>query len=245
MAGEQAEEATVRWPRLAIGRTSLAAAACALGLILLIATRLAMHAPAPSLWVLLIVWALAGAMIVTLCRLPMPNLLRGPLVFGLIGSSMALAGLSDPFGAKAVGKTVSDSIDAATSARELVAEQEARKSGDVGGGTAGAQVHLDPAPGGDDGWASAINAALDSRIGGPDGARYAIAGDVKGAGGGQPRIAVAWSIASGDRVARCGVTSVSGAPAGGGDTAPLIAQLAVSFGEAVRRSIATGGAACA
>jgi hypothetical protein len=238
MAGEQAKGAM-------IGRTSLAAAACALALILLIAMRLAMHAPAPSLWVLLMVWALAGAMIVTLCRLPMPNLLRGPLVFGLIGSSMVLAGFADPFGARAVGKTVSDGIDAAESARELVAEHKRRKDGNVGQSMAGAHVHLDPAPGCDDGWADAINAALDSRIGGPDGARYVIAGDVKGAGGGQPRVAVAWSIASGQTAARCGITSVSGAPAGGGDTAPLIAQLAVSFGEAIRRSIATGGVACA
>ncbi len=234
-----------------IGYDGVLVATCSLGVIMLGLIRLAMPQAAPSAMALIMLWALAGVMILCLCRLPMPAALRASLVIGLIGTSIALAATGDLFGARAVGNRAFDRLPGA----DASAAPQAQGPLDAdpiapaivpSRSAAGAHIEMAAAPDGDGGWARAIGERLDGRLGGAPASGLAIAGDVSGSAdpAAPPKLSVAWSIAAAGTTVRCGVTTVRGAAARQSGAA-LVDRLAVSFYQAISRSIALGKAACA
>ncbi|MDB5738559.1 MAG: hypothetical protein JWO65_2227 [Sphingomonas bacterium] len=217
-------------------QAGVVAATGGLALVLAGAMRIISPLPPPSGRELLVAGALAIGMIVLLCRFAMPGKVRAPLIGGLILILLLLTLMGDPFGLKATNRKVSAVLDKAATDQAEAARDVA---GDGGGPPTrmpggGAQVRLDPAAGGDGGWAGRIDTALDGRIGTPNAGMIAVTGDVTARGEG---FAVAWSIMAGGEPVRCGTTSVmeGGYP---------IDQLAASFGKAVERSIRAGKAVC-
>jgi hypothetical protein len=236
-----------------IGRDGVIAVACSLGVVTFGLMRLTSPRAEASTMVLMLLWALAGVLILSLCRLPMPAAIRTPLVAGLVGVSIALGATADLFGARAVGARAFDDLPADGGA---VAATVADRPHDVGTTTpaasasgsvrVGARVAMAAAPGGDGGWAETINEGLDGRLGGAAAGGFAIDGDVTGNADppAQRKLRVVWSIAAGGATERCGVTTVNGAAAEA-SRAILVDRLAVSFGQAITRSLSLGRAACA
>jgi hypothetical protein len=160
--------------------------------------------PTPSA-LLFMGWIGATGLIIVLCRVRLPQVLKMGCILATLGVMFLLANQSDLFAMKHIAKTIDDprSTDPATPPD---AGRDTRA-----GGSMGAAVRLHPSAGGDLGWTGRLDRLLVGAVGGASATWLTINGSVTAESKEEQTIVIVeWNIGGAGKSASCGVTSVVG-----------------------------------
>ncbi len=161
--------------------------------------------PTPSA-LLFMGWIGAAGLIVVLCRVRLPQVVKMGCIVATLGVMFLLANQSDLFAMKRVAQKIDD-----PRSTDVAAPSDAASRGTAAGGSIGAEVRLHPSARGDLGWTGRLDGLLAGGVGGPSATWLTINGSVTSeVKDEQTIVMVEWNIGGAGKPASCGVTSVVG-----------------------------------